>query len=803
MSEQPRPSTPGCSATRTSWLAVLTFWAVRNRLRILTATVLFTAVSGFLAIGLPAHLTNGGWLTDNTDSARTRIILRHSTHAGTPEVMLLATSRGSVDNAAARTAGTRLVDQLRHLPGVRGADSYWTGPIGPDPASLPARPVPDPLLRSADSHTALIALWLDGDQRAQSTITDTVLATVTRSSGPLTVQASGEAVVTRALERHITLDMLRMEAWALPITLLLLLGVFGSVLAACLPVAVGVVAITGTAAILRGLTAFTPVSTFALNLTTAVGLALAVDYSLFLVARYREETAAGHPHTLALVRATCAAGRIVVISAATVIASLLGLLLFPLYFLRSFALAGISVVLLASLASLIVIPAALACWGERLAQRDLLARWRRSTATTGRWHRLATTVMRRPLVVVTAVTAVLLLLALPFRHAAFGFSDERALPSHAPEVHAAQTLRHDFPQFRTHIDVVLRGWQPAGAQRVKDLDAYARRLAGLPHVQGLRTATGTYADGKAVGTSCSDSPTQSVCSPDERFTVVGGTWLAISTASLPYSSDATGLVRAIEDVPAPAPVMAGGPTKEFLDSQAAVARALPAAVTVIVLATLLLLFFFTRSLFLPVKALVVNSLSLTATFGAMVFVFQDGHFTWLVGHVTATGTTDLMLPLIAFFLAFGLSMDYEILLLARITEAHQRTRDTVQATAQGLQSAAPLFAASAALVLVVLLAMAAADLATIKLIAVTVALSVFLDVLIIRPLLVPAVMALAGSFNWWVPATLRHLIPSPSTAANVPEGGRKHEGPSSSGALTPETDRGNGSTSGRTQATPR
>ncbi|MFF8387381.1 MMPL family transporter [Streptomyces kanasensis] len=742
-------------------LAALARWAVRRNRLVLAAAALFVAVAGFLSSGVSAHLGAGGWIAEDTPSARVRGMLGQAPHGGMPPLLLLARTAGSVDDASARAAGVRLVEDLRHEAGVTGVDSYWTGPVDPATEDLPSPP-PDPLLRSTDGRTALVALWFEEGGQTRLDVTERVLTRAAEHDGPLETQAAGQAAFTRALQFHSEQDLLRTELLAMPATLVLLILVFGSIPAALLPLAVGAVAVTGTTAILRAIATVTPVSAFALSLTTAVGLALAVDYSLFVVARYREERASGLPHDQAVVHALRTAGRTVAVSAAVVAASLLGLLLFPLTLMRSLAIAGISVVLLAAVASLLVIPAALARFGERVANRDILARRRRAARNAARWHALATAVMRRPLAVFTLTSGLLLLLALPFRDVAFSLSDERALPPHSPVVRAVQDLRTDFPQVGTEVDVVLPDWHPTGRDGAARLDAYARRLSSLPGVQGLRTATGTYLDGKPLGPLCTPSAApapKSPCTGLRQFTLSSGTWLAISSQPRPYSPQGIDLLRSIRTQPAPAPAITGGVTAEFLDTRTVVLQRLPGALTAVVLGTLALLLVFTRSLFLPVKALLVNALSLTAAFGAMVYIFQQGHLRWLVGDFTTTGTTDLMLPLIAFFLAFGLSMDYEILLLARISEAYHRTRDTTRATAEGLQAAAPLFTASAAVVLVVLLALAATEVTMVKVIAVTVASSVLLDAAVIRPLLVPAVMKLAGAANWWLPAPLRRRLP--------------------------------------------
>ncbi|MEU9438637.1 MMPL family transporter [Streptomyces sp. NPDC048252] len=743
-------------------LAALARWAARRNRLVLAAAALFVVLTGLLSAGVSAHLSSGGWLAENTPAAQVRNRLAQSPHGGMPPILLLARTTGSVDEPAARTAGTRLAEDLRRVPGVAAIDSYWTGPLDPTTSTPALPPPPDPLLRATDGRTALIAVWLDTTEPAQHAAIADVLAHADGRHGPLEIRAAGEAAVARAIQMYSERDLVRMELLALPITFVLLFLMFGSFPAALLPLAVGAVAITGTAAILRAVAAVTPISAFALSLTTAVGLALAVDYSLFLIARYREESALGRPHAQAVVLATCTAGRTVIASAGVVAVSLLGLLLFPVPLMRSLAIAGISVIVLAATASLLIVPAGLACFGERLAGRDILARRRQAARAAARWNTLATAVMRRPLVVVTLTSTLLLLLALPFRDVTFGFSAERALPADSPIARTMNDLHTNFPHLGTEIDVVLHNWHPARPDDANRLDAYARNLSRLPGVQGLRTATGTYLNGKPVGRRCQPTeatPAHHPCAGLRRFTLPSGTWLAINATPWQYSTAAVDLLNTVRAQPAPVSALTGGATADFLDTRTSAFHRLPGAVAVVTVATLVLLLAFTRSLFLPLKALLINLLSLTATFGAMVYVFQQGHLRQWFGDFAMTGNTDLSLPFIAFFLAFGLSMDYEILLLARITEAHVRTRDTVRATAEGMQAAAPLFTASAAVVLVVLLALAVTDVAILKTIAVTVALSVLLDAAVIRPLLVPAVMKLAGDANWWLPAPWRRHLP--------------------------------------------
>ncbi|WKU48344.1 MMPL family transporter [Streptomyces sp. VNUA116] len=758
-------------------LTSLARFAARRSRAVLVLAALAAVACGLLGQGVAARLAGGGWTAPGSPSARAEALLTGRFHAGAPDVVLLARAPDSVDAPGARAAGLALVGRLCREPGVTGVDSYWTGPVTRGTCRTPGArsSVDDAALRSADARTALVAVRLEGGGRAARAAVERLLPAATASPGPLRVQVTGHAVLDRALERYSERDLLRTEVLAVPATLLLLLFVFGSPAAACLPLAVGAVAVTGTLAVLRVLTAVTEVSTFALNITAAVGLALAIDYSLYLVARYREETAAGRAPEEAVQAAAGTAGRTVVVSAAAVALGLLALTLFPLHILRSMAYAGVSVVLLAAASALLLVPAALSRFPRAIGRGDLFARWRRppGRARDG-WRRLALRVMRRPLLVTAVTTGALLVLALPFRQVSFGFSDDRVLPRDAPEVRATQELREGFPQLRDPVEVVLPGWRPDGRGRVAELDAYARRLSVLPGVLAVRTATGSYVQGQDVPLACAAeaSPAPGAlpgCPALRNFASPAGTWLAVSGTAGPYAPESAALVDRLRAARAPAPVLAGGPTAQFQDARDVLARRLPWALGAMAAATFLLLLVFTRSVFLPLKALAVNLLSLTATFGAMVFVFQQGHLKWLVGDFTATGTISVVVPVITFCLAFGLSLDYEILLLARIREAHARTGDTVRATAAGLQAAGPLFTASAALVLAVLLALATAEVALVKLLAVTTALSVVLDTVAIRPLLVPAVMRLAGRANWWLPSLPRRL---PRTARPSSPGAR-------------------------------
>ena len=540
---------------------------------------------------------------------------------------------------------------------------------------------PDPSLRAADGRSALVALQLTGSEHdAQETasriITD--LESIEESSSSMRVSATGQAAVGLAVDEQAERDLVSAEIVTLPITLVVLLLVFGSAIAAGVPLLVGAGAVVGTLAVLDLLAEATTMSTYALNLTTALGFGLAVDYSLFLVTRFREERRGGLTVESAVVVTVHTAGRTVVFSAVTVALSLSALLLFPMPFLRSLGYAGIAVTALAALTAVVVVPSLLAVVGHRLDQADLFAPIRRRVtrrrAQTGAdrqfWHRIAALVMRRPALILVSVSAVLVLLVLPFLGVRFGLLDHRTLPADHPVATTAERLAQDFPSAAEDpIAVVLpdHGAVEARQEDLDELDAYATRLSTVPGVRSVETATGRYADGQSIAPA--GEPADAV---DARYTSAaaagGATWVAV-TPSVAEPADPREVVREIRNLPAPGKVLVGGSAATLVDATDTIADRPPWALGAIALSTFVLLFLFTGSLLIPVKAIVTNLLSLSATFGALVYVFQDGNLRWLVGYFTPTGIIDTTLPVLIFCIAFGLSMDYEVFLLSRITEA--------------------------------------------------------------------------------------------------------------------------------------
>ncbi|MFE6027511.1 MMPL family transporter [Streptomyces niveus] len=718
-------------------------------------TFVFSLLACWYAVGLTQRLSPGGWTPPSADSVRAEAVLASEFRAGPPQLILLATAPDdSVDAPHAIAAGRDLTRRLTADGRIAWVNSYWQHPL--------------PSLRAKDAESALVLIRLRGDEQAVREAAGDIIDRFTGAHGPLRVSASGAAAVLEETERLSDEGMRYAEFVAVPLVLLILLWVLGSVTAALLPVVVGVVAVAATTAFLRLLDTTTEVSLFALNITTALGFGLAVDFSLLLVSRYREELAGGSGPERALRRTLRGGGRTVVFSAVIIAASLCALLLFPLPLLRSLAYGGATGVCASAVGALTVLPALLVLLGNRLDRWDVFARLRRPerAVSSGAWFRLARTVMRRPVLVSVGALALLVLLAAPVTQVRFGMYDDRILPASSPVAETSQRLRAEFgSQWVDAASVVLPGKPGAMSGSVADpvLDAYARRLAQVPGVRRVDARTGTYRDGRRTAPPDASSG---------RFAGAGGTWLSVIPAGDdPLSPQGSRLAAALRAVPAPGPALVGGPGARLADTEHVLAGRLPAVVGVTVLVTFVLLLAFTRSVLIPVKALVLNALGLAATSGILVAVFQQGHLAPLFGDVTAGGITDVVVPSLMFCVTFGLSMDYEVFLLSRIVDEHRRGSDTETAVAVGLQRTGGLFTSAALVFATVMAALALSSLVLLKLIGVGLALAVLLDCTVIRALLVPAVMRLAGRANWWMPRLGRRKdrsVPSPTPVPAAP-----------------------------------
>ena len=711
----------------------LGIFVVRRRRRILVATGLFVLIAGVVGGGgVFAKLKGGGFEDPSAESTRARQFLDDRLGVGDPNLVLVVTvAGGGVDATDITAQGMALTQRLAALTDVANVASYWS--LGA-PAAL----------RSERGDRALVLARIQGvDDDAIKDRFIEVRKEIGESVGGLAIAYGGQLAVFDQVGTLIESDLAKAESIAVPITLVLLLLVFGSVVAASLPLFVGVVSVVGTFLALFLIGSVTDVSIFSINLTTALGLGLAIDYSLFVVSRFREELRQGFSPDEAIVRTVQSAGRTVAFSALTVAVSLMALLVFPLYFLRSFAYAGVAVVIIAMVASIVSLPALLAVLGHRVDSWKLIRRPAPEEGT-GFWHRIASWVMRRPISVGTAAIIVLVLLGLPFLGVKFGLPDDRVLPRDNVAHVAADVLREEFTSneadaFSVAVPVVIDDAM---------LGTYAKTISALDRVERVDSRAGSFAGGTLVSAATA---------ANARFDGGDrGTYLVVVPTVEPVSEAGEALAHDVRSLAPGFAVLVGGSSASLVDTKAAITARLPIAGAWIAGATFILLFLMFGSLLVPAKALVLNLLSLSATFGAMVWVFQQGHLSGFLGF-TATGTLDTTTPILMFCIAFGLSMDYEVFLLARIKEEHDRTGDNTHSVAMGLERTGRIVTAAAALLAVTFVAFGTSQVSFIKLFGFGLALAVVMDATIVRGTLVPAFMRLAGEANWWAPEPLRRL----------------------------------------------
>ncbi|MFF3984121.1 MMPL family transporter [Streptomyces sp. NPDC001797] len=713
MTEVNKPAAAGSGARPGGWTRFVT---ARPRLSLLLALVI-TALAVLAGSGVADRLGSGGWEDPAAESTYATKALEREFPDSQPNLLLLVDARGgSVDSPAVAAEAKALVTRLSGEKGVIGVGSYWQ--------------TKSPSLRAEDGHEALIAARITGDEKAAADTLDRIAPHYRGAHGPVTVKVGGMVAVRSDMQTIIKEDLARAELIALPVTLVLLVMVFGSAIAALLPLGIGIVAILGTNAVLRGITSFTDVSVFAMNLTTALGLGLAIDYALFIVRRFREELATGADPLTAVGTTLRTAGRTVLFSALTVAVSLAAMLVFPQYFLRSFAYAGIAVVLLAAAAALILLPAALILLGDRVNALDLRRLFRRgpearpSGAEGTAWARAATLVMRRAPLFAVATTAFLIVLGLPFLGVKFGTADDRQLPAGAESHVVQQHIRDGFPgNPGGALEVLAEG----GATRAQ-YAAYRERVAALPEVSGV---AGPLVKGDAAYFTVQPKG-ESVGDGAQRLV---GELRALNT---PFDTKVTGTAAVL------------------VDSKHAIGERLPWAAAIIAIVTLLLVFLLTGSVLIPVQAVLLNALSLTAMFGAVVWVFQDGHLSDLLGF-TSPGSIETTLPVLMFCVAFGLSMDYGVFLLSRIKEEYDRTGDHERAVRLGLQRTGGLITAAAVILAVVMVAIGTSRVTNTKMLGLGIALAVLMDAMVVRSLLVPAIMRLTGKATWWAPTPLRRF----------------------------------------------
>jgi trehalose monomycolate/heme transporter len=700
----------------------------RRRRLVLVVAAVVVAAAAVWGTGVFSRLQSGGGFTPpGSQSQQASDLATRAFGRDTADVVVLYRSPSlTVRDPAYRAAVTKSLSALP-TDKVLSYQTYWsTG---------------SPLFAGRGGHETYAVLRLAGGSDSVQMKTYQAISGELGAPG-LTTRVGGQIPTEVAINSEVKADIGRAETISLPVLLVLLLIIFGSFAAAGLPLAIGGIGILGSFAALRLLTLFTGVSIYSINITTILGLGLAIDYGLFMTARFREELGRQPTVEQALSRTVATAGRTVAVSGVTVAVALASLMLFPETFLRSMGYGGVATVAVDMLAALTVMPALLAVLGPRV--NALRIRGRRSqrraplapaAEASGAWYRIARSVMHRPVVYVVVIIVALLALGSPFRSITWGGVDARALPANAAPRVVAEALASDFPvNATTPIEAVVRLAGPAGATGTP-----AQRAALAGYVTRLDHVPGVIA-GQVTGVA------GDVARVDVRY------------AANSQSAAARALVARVRAVPPPAGarVYVGGATAQLVDELASLGHTLPWMALVVVLATFLLLFLAFGSVVLPVKAIVMNALSLTATFGAIVWIFQQGHLSGLL-NFTPTGTIDPTMPILMLAIIFGLSMDYEVFLLSRVRERYDATGDNTAAVAGGLQRTGGIITSLALLLVIVVGAFSASGITFIKLMGVGMIIALVVDATIIRVLLVPATMRLLGRANWWAPRPLRGL----------------------------------------------
>ena len=710
LQEPPATTRPGGGARRTAAprtdprpgiLARVARFCVRHRRAVLAGWLVLFLAGVLIGGQVFSRLKDGD--AGGSESARGTSLMQQADTMGMSAAILV--QGVPVDAPTTRSAVQGLTDRLERLPNVGMATNAYTSS--------------NPALRSRDGRASLIVVSLRKglDMMAQTMAVDAMRATARDAVPGARIQVGGDLGVMRDGMTASQHDLMRGEIIALPILLIALVFIFGGLRAAVLPIVGALVTSAGALALLLGMTHLTDVASYAVDVILLFGLGLAVDYSLLIVNRFREERARGVDIATAVEHTMVTAGRTVVFSALTVGASLAGLFAFGNPTFTSVALGGIATVLVALVAALTVIPALLATLGGKIRPE------RRRNAEDGSFGRLARRVQRRPWLAAVGIAGVLAAAALPFLHANFGLGDPRTLPADSQGRQVAAALADEFPGLRANPVQVVAAL-PTSDPRIGD---YAARLARAPGVASVAVQDGLRGDVSVIN--------------------------VVPTGSA-QGATAQQLVRDLRTERPAFRTWVTGSAAALIDFKHQIAHRMIWAIALIALATFVLLFLMTGSVLIPIKAVLMNTLSLGAVFGSLVWIFQDGHLAGLLGF-QAFGAIELWVPVVVFVFAFGLSMDYEVFLLSRIKEAYDESGDTDHAVATGLQRSGRIITSAALAVVIVFLGFAAGHSLGIKEFGLALAIAVTVDATLVRCVLVPATMTLLGRANWWAPRPLR------------------------------------------------
>ncbi len=677
-------------------------------------SVTLVLLFGTLGTQVFSRFDSGGYSDPNSDSAKVFEYLEDTFGVKDPAVvMTLESSQGSVDNEATVAAATSLESNLRNESSAENVISYWSA--GRNPA-----------FKSTDGTSAYIFVYLKSDDFTEidslgGYYQDKYEGTFQNER----IRVAGGAVFANAINGRIQDDLKLSEAISIPLTFIMLVLVFGALVASAMPLVIGVTAILGTFFGLYLLTLVTDVSIFALNLTTGLGLGLGIDYALLIVNRFREEIARGISREDAIVNTMRSAGKTVFYSGLTVVLTLISLAFFPMNFLKSMGYAGAIVVALAVVGALIPLPALLMMLGEKV-NKGVVRKSGLAPKEDGGWASLSRFVMKRPIPVVAFSLIVLGLMIAPLNNVKFSQVDSRVLPASDPAYQASAFIEEKFPgQEGNPIEIIF----PNAGNQIESVNEYAAKLAQVKDIV-------------RVGT------------PDVKGEAVR---LIAVHSMAPRTPEAQDLINRIRAIDSPIEVLVGGIAADYADTQDGIAQTLPWVFLWIAITVLVLLFLFTGSVLLPIKAIILNFASLAATIGVLTLIFIEGKFTFLVGDFIQTGSLDTSTLVLIAVVAFGLSMDYEVFLLSRIKEEHDAGKSNVESVALGLQKSARIITAAAFILAIVFAAFIISGVTSIKSMGFGIAFAILLDATLIRALLVPALMRLFGDWNWWAPKALRRF----------------------------------------------
>ncbi len=686
---------------------------VRRRKAAMITFIVGVLAAGAIGSMVFSRLDSGGYSNPNSDSYKVYNYLNDTLKESDPTVVMVVDAGDTdVSDPVIAQKAAALEAQILKEADVDRTLSFWSS--GGQGA-----------FKSTDGKAAYILVYGKGNAFSPESqkLGKLFQEKYNGTFQGLKLYSGGVSVIGHALTEKISNDLKIAEAISIPASFILMLFVFGAFLASAMPLVVGIAAILGAFFILYLFTLFTDVSIYALNLTTGMGLGLGIDYALLIVNRFREELHRGKSVEDSIVTTLATAGKTVFYSGLTVFVTLLSLTFFPLPFLKSFGYAGISVVALAVAGALFGLPPILATIGHRI-DKGVVRKSAITPKEDGRWAHTARYVMKRPVAVVLLSFIVLGILAAPIKNIAFSQTDSRTLPASNPAAIATAIQEERFSgQTGNPVEIIILN----GANKGSEVTSYVGKLQS---VKGVVAVTPPQINGQDVR-------------------------IVVYESMLPRTLEAQQMIYDIRALDAPEGTLVGGVAADYTDSQDGIANTLPWALGWIALSVFVLIFIFTGSIILPIKAVFLNALSLIATMGALTWVFGEGHLRWLVGDFTVTGTIDTSIAILIAVVVFGLSMDYELFLLSRIREEHLAGKSNIESVAIGLQRSARIITAAALLLAVVFAAFVTSGVTSIKMMGFGVALAVIIDATIIRALLVPALMRLFGERNWWAPKALR------------------------------------------------